>query len=59
MKGFIFIDNYKMYQPTIQKYFEKKEISNIENFNFRIFLKDNSELKPEMRHRHNGRKNLC
>ncbi|MGX7690494.1 hypothetical protein ACWA1C_25220 [Flectobacillus roseus] len=39
-------DNYKKYQPTIQQHFEKQGISNIENFNFRIVLSDNSELKP-------------
>ena len=40
-------DNYKRYQPTIQQHFEKQGISNVENFNFRIVLSDNSELKPE------------
>jgi hypothetical protein len=30
----------------IQQHFEKQGISNIENFNFRIVLSDNSELKP-------------
>ena len=40
-------DNYKKYQPTIQQHFEKQGISNIDNFNFRIVLADNSELKPE------------
>jgi hypothetical protein len=39
-------DNYKKYQPIIQQHFEKQGISNIENFNFRIVLSDNSELKP-------------
>lgn len=40
-------DNYKKYQPTIQQHFEKQGISNIDNFNFRIVLADNSELNPE------------
>jgi len=40
-------DNYKKYQPTIQRHFEKKGISNVDNFNFRILLEDNTELKPE------------
>lgn len=40
-------DNYKKYQPTIQQHFEKKGISNIDNFNFRILLEGNTELKPE------------
>lgn len=40
-------DNYKKYQPTIQQHFEKQGISNVDNFNFRILLKDNTELKPE------------
>ncbi len=40
-------DNYKKYQPTIQQHFEKQGISNIDNFNFRILLEDNTELKPE------------
>ncbi len=40
-------DNYKKYQPTIQQHFEKHGISNVDNFNFRILLEDNTELKPE------------
>jgi hypothetical protein len=40
-------DNYKKYQSIIQKHFEDFGISNVENFNFRILLEDNSELKPE------------
>lgn len=40
-------DNYKKYQPTIQQHFVKQGISNIDNFNFRIVLEDNSELRPE------------
>lgn len=40
-------DNYKKYQPTIQQHFEKQGISNVDNFNFRIILEDNTELKPE------------
>jgi hypothetical protein len=40
-------DNYKKYQPTIQHHFEKQGISNLDNFNFRILLEDNTELKPE------------
>lgn len=40
-------DNYKKYQPTIQQHFEMQGISNVDNFNFRILLEDNTELKPE------------
>lgn len=40
-------ENYKKYQPTIQQHFEKQGISNADNFNFRIILEDNTELKPE------------
>lgn len=40
-------ENYKKYQPTIQQHFEKQGISNVDNFNFRILLGDNTELKPE------------
>ena len=40
-------DNYKKYRPTIQQLFEKQGISNVDNFNFRILLEDNTELKPE------------
>ena len=40
-------ENYKKYQPTIQQHFEKQGISNVDNFNFRILLEDNTELKPE------------
>lgn len=40
-------DNYKKYQLTIQQHFEKQGISNLDNFNFRIILEDNTELKPE------------
>ena len=40
-------DNYKKYQTTIQQHFEKHGISNVDNFNFRIILEDNTELKPE------------
>lgn len=40
-------DNYKKYQSTIQEHFEKQGIANIDNFNFRIVLADNNELKPE------------
>lgn len=39
-------DNYLKYQPTIQDHFEKTGISNIYDFNFKIFLA-NAELKPE------------
>jgi hypothetical protein len=39
-------DNYKKYQPIIQQHFEKQGISNLDNFNFRIVLEDNTELKP-------------
>lgn len=40
-------DNYKKYQPSIQQHFEKQGISNVDNFNFRILLEDNTELKPK------------
>ena len=40
-------NNYKKYQPAIQQHFEKQGISNISNFNFRIILEDNTELKPD------------
>ncbi len=39
-------DNYIKYQPYIQQHFEEKGISNIDNFNFRIFINDDIELKP-------------
>jgi hypothetical protein len=38
---------YKKYQRTIQQNFESQGISNIDNFNFRILLEDNTELKPQ------------
>ncbi|MBP8849705.1 MAG: hypothetical protein KBG80_04030 [Breznakibacter sp.] len=40
-------DNYKKYQPEIQQHFIKQGVSNVNNFNFRIFLEDSTELKPE------------
>lgn len=40
-------DNYKKYQPIIQKHFEKEGISNESHFNFRIILEDNTKLIPE------------
>ena len=40
-------NNYKKYQPTIQQCFEDKGICNVDNYNFRILLEDNTELKPE------------
>lgn len=40
-------DNYRKYQATIQQHFEKKRVSNMDNFNFRVVLRDESELKPE------------
>jgi hypothetical protein len=40
-------ENYKKYQLTIQQHFESQGISNIDNFNFRILLEDNTELKPQ------------
>ena len=39
-------DNYKKYQPLIQEHYEKCGISNIDGFNFRIILQDNTELNP-------------
>jgi hypothetical protein len=43
---FIPNENYEKYKHRIQKHFEQKGISNIEDFNFRIVLEDNTELKP-------------
>lgn len=40
-------DNYKKYQATIQQHFEKQGISNVDDFNFRLLLPDNTELQPE------------
>ena len=40
-------DNYKKYQSTIQQHFEKQGISNMDNYNFRILLEDNTGLKPQ------------
>jgi len=40
-------DNYKKYQRAIRQHGKKQGISNEENFNYRILLEDNSELKPE------------
>lgn len=39
-------DNYAKYQPTIQQHFELKGISNVEDFNFRITLENETELNP-------------
>jgi len=38
-------DNYQKYKDSIQRQFEQRGISNVENFNYRIILKDNTELK--------------
>ena len=40
-------ENYIKYQPTIQQHYENQGISNIENFNFKILLEDNTELVPQ------------
>lgn len=40
-------ENYRKYQPTIRQHFELRGISNVEDFNFRITLENNTELKPE------------
>jgi len=40
-------NNYQKYQVTIQQHFDNQGISNIDNFNFRILLTDNTELNPE------------
>lgn len=40
-------DNYKNYQATIQEHSEKKGISNLDDFHYRILLEDNTELQPE------------
>lgn len=40
-------DNYQKYQTVIQKHYEEKGVSNMEDFNVRIFLDNNVELKPQ------------
>ncbi|MGO4773908.1 hypothetical protein ACEN2I_19900 [Flavobacterium sp. W22_SRS_FK3] len=40
-------DNYSKYRFAIQQHFDRKGVSNVEDFNFRILLEDNTELKPE------------
>jgi hypothetical protein len=39
-------DSYKKYKAMIQQHCDKKGISNIIDFNYRIFLEDNTELTP-------------
>ncbi|SKC19604.1 hypothetical protein [Dyadobacter psychrophilus] len=39
-------ENYEKYKHQIQRHFDKKGISNIEDLNYRIVLEDNTELKP-------------
>jgi len=40
-------ENYKKYQQIIQQHCTRLGISNIDNFNFRIMLEDNTELIPQ------------
>lgn len=40
-------ENYKKYKTQIQDLFDKKGIANVDDFNFRIVLADNTELQPE------------
>jgi hypothetical protein len=40
-------ENYKKYKKQIQELFDKKGIANVEDFNFKIVLEDNTELRPE------------
>lgn len=40
-------ENYKKYQQIIQQHCTSLGISNIDNFNFRIMLEDNTELIPQ------------
>lgn len=40
-------EKYKEYQSAIIEQCETKGISNIDDFNYRILLADNSELKPQ------------
>ncbi|TDW52256.1 hypothetical protein EV144_101944 [Flavobacterium sp. 270] len=44
---FIPFESYQKYQIEIQKYYDKKGIANVHDFNFRIILSDNTELYPE------------
>jgi hypothetical protein len=39
-------NNYQKYKQTIQQHCNKKGISNIDDYNYKILLADNSELKP-------------
>ena len=46
--GYLIVNkNYQKYQSAIQKQCETKGVSNIADFNYRILLTDNSELRPE------------
>ncbi|NRF38036.1 hypothetical protein [Pedobacter foliorum] len=40
-------ENYRKYQQIIQQHCTRCGISNIDNFNFRIVLEDNTELIPQ------------
>ncbi len=40
-------DNYQKYKPTIQQHCDNKGVSNVDDFNYKIFLADNTELRPE------------
>ncbi|WP_051350429.1 hypothetical protein [Dyadobacter alkalitolerans] len=39
-------ENYDKYKHRIQKHFDQKGISNIEDFEYRLVLEDDDELKP-------------
>ncbi len=40
-------ENYQKFQSAIQEKCDAKGVSNIDDFNYKILLADNSELKPE------------
>jgi len=39
--------NYQIYQKAIQQHCSKKGISNVKDFNYKILLEDNTEIRPE------------
>jgi len=40
-------DNYQKYKPAIQLHCDKRGISNVDDFDYRILLASDFELKPE------------
>ncbi len=40
-------ENYQKYKEQIQELFDKKGIANVDDFNFKIKLVDNTVLEPE------------